>query len=543
MPARVRFRTVLPLLLVLCTCRRPASPEARPAGETRTHVWVDAALPTSGDGSREHPLRSLAEALIRPGPLTVHLGAGTYPGPITLPEGARVEGQGAASVLAVEGAALVVRAGREAALVDVAVRGGDWGLEVDGGRVRLERVGFSGQRTGAVRVTAGRLEVEAGRFEASAPGGTGVLLEGAGRGAAVAPVEEPRAVSATHPPPGAGAGANAPAANTDAGTSTPRPATESSSDSPSEVEARITASTFTGPYRRAVRVRGAQVRAELRDVRFSGPETAVGVDGGHAEVRRATAEGGKGSAFSVVDGTLVLEDARASGYEYGLSATNARMLQVRRFTSERAARAGLGVVRSQGALEDVVVRDSGDYGGLQFVGGDVRVERFRVEGSGEYGLSALHGKLRLFDGIIDRVRSADGAAGDGLHLREVEADVQGMVVRDVAGACILAAQAAHVKLRGAELRRCTLAGLSVDTQGQLQATDVGIQGAGAAMTALGQGELHVDLLTASGLADGLIYAECQGATRVSLERVRSEDARGLPLPCVTGRPEVTDGPP
>lgn len=522
MPARVRFRTVLPLLLLLSSCRRPASPEARPAGETRTHVWVDAALPTSGDGSREHPLRSLAEALIRPGPLTVHLGAGTYPGPITLPEGARVEGQGAASVLAVEeAAALVVRAGREAALVDVAVRGGDWGLEVDGGRVRLERVGFSGQRTGAVRVTAGRLEVEAGRFEASTPGGTGVLLDGAERGAE----------------------ANAPAANTEAGTSTPSPATELSSNRPYAIEARITASTFTGPYRRAVRVRGAQVRAELRDVRFSGADTAVGVDGGHAEVRRATAEGGKGSAFSVVDGTLVLEDARASGYEYGLSATNARMLQVRRFTSERAARAGLGVVRSQGALEDVVVRDSGDYGGLQFVGGDVRVERFRVEGSGEYGLSALHGKLRLFDGVIDRVRSADGAAGDGLHLREVEADVQGMVVRDVAGACILAAQAAHVKLRGAELRRCTLAGLSVDTQGQLQATDVGIQGAGAAMTALGQGELHVDLLTASGLADGLIYAECQGATRVSLERVRSEDARGLPLPCVTGRPEVTAGPP
>jgi hypothetical protein len=309
-----------------------------------------------------------------------------------------------------------------------------------------------------------------------------------------------------------------------------------------EAGARITASVFTGPYRRAVRVRGANARAELKDVRFSGPDTAIGVDDGHAEVRHAVAEGGKGSAFSVVEGALVLEDAQVTGHEYGLSATRARKLEVRRFTSVRATRAGLGVVGTRGVLEDVVVRDSGDYGGLQLVGGDLRVHRFRVEGAGEYGLSALHGKLSLRDGTILGVCSSDGSAGDGLQLREVEADVEGVVVRDVAGSCVLAAQAAHVKLRDVQLRGCKYAGLSVDTQARMDATGVEVHGAGAAMSATGNGELRVDVLTASGLEDGLVWAECQGTTRMSLERVRSEDARGLPLPCVTGRPGTSAAP-
>ncbi|MFP2925708.1 hypothetical protein ACLESO_10905, partial [Pyxidicoccus sp. 3LG] len=38
---------------------------------------------------------------------------------------------------------------------------------------------FSGQRTGAVRLTSGRLEVEGASFEASVSETTGVLVEGA----------------------------------------------------------------------------------------------------------------------------------------------------------------------------------------------------------------------------------------------------------------------------------------------------------------------------------------------------------------------------
>ncbi len=454
------------------------------AGPTRTHVWVDAAAWRPGDGSRARPLRSLAEALARPGPLTVHLAAGTYTGPFSLPDGARVEGLGATSVLHAEGAdAPVLRAGRDSALADLAVQGGGWGLEVTrGGGVRLERVGFSGQRTGAVRVEAGRLEVEAGRFEASVSETTGVLLEGA------------------------------------------------------SAAARLAHSDFTGPFRRAVRVRGDGARVDVEDARFSGPVSAVGVDGGHAEVRRASAEGGRGSAFSVVEGVLVLADVRVTGHEYGVSAMQARRLDVRRFTSERAERAGLGLVRSTGVLEDVVVRHSGEFGGIQQVGGDLEVRRFRVEDAREYGLLALQGKLRAKDGTITRVRSGDGIAGDGLHLREVEADVEGVAVEDVEGACVLAAQAARVALRDAKLTGCEHAGVMVDTLARLEATGVEIRAAGTALAVLGEGELRVDVLTASGLKEGLVWAECQGNTRVRLERVRSEDVRGLTAPCVEGGP-------
>jgi len=509
-PARVRFLTFLPMILALCTCQRAAPREALPPGGTRTHVWVVAGRPVPGDGTRERPLHSLAEALARPGPLTVHLGGGTYLGPFTLPEGVRVEGLGSDSVLSVEGAdAPVLRAGRDAELVKLSVRGGGWGLEVTGGgRVRLEQVGFTGQRTGAVRVEAGRLEVEAGRFEATLAESTGILLEGG-------PLELESVEEA----------AERTRAKGDA-----RP--EVSKSGPDGVEARITQSTFVGPYRRAVRGRGTRVRVELEDVHFSGPVSAVGVDSGHAEVRRAVAQGGTGSAFSVVNGALVLEDVRVTGHEYGLSAMNARRLEVRGFTSEGARRAGLGMVRSKGLLEDLVVKDSGGFGGLQLVESDMEVRRFRVEGSAEYGLSALKGALRLRGGSITGVTSGDGIAGDGLDLRQVTADVEGVVVRDVAGACVLAAQDARVTLREVELRGCQRVGVMADTFARLEAPSLNIHESGFALAAMGEGELRVDVLGASELAEGLIWTECKGATRVRLNRVTSEDVRGLSAPCV-----------
>ncbi|NMO23629.1 hypothetical protein HG543_53590, partial [Pyxidicoccus fallax] len=268
---------------------------------------------------------------------------------------------------------------------------------------------------------------------------------------------------------------------------------------------------------------------ELEDARFSGPVSALGVDGGHAEVRRATAEGGRGSAFSVVEGVLVLTDVRVTGHEYGLSATQARRLGVHGFTSERAERAGLGVVNSRGVLEDVVVRDSGTFGGIQLLGGELELRRFQVEGAAEYGLVARQGKLRVRDGTITRVRAGDG---DGLHLRDLDADVAGVRVDDVAGVCVLAAQSARVVLRDAKLSGCGHVALMVDRQGRLEATGVEVTGGGTALAAMGEGELRADTLTASGMAEGLVWAECGGNTRVTLARVRSEDARGVSSPCV-----------
>ncbi|MCP3138874.1 hypothetical protein [Pyxidicoccus xibeiensis] len=532
---------------------------------TRTHVWVDAAWWRPGDGSRERPLRSLAEALTRPGPLTVHLAMGTYTGPFSLPEGVRLEGQGPTSVLDVEGAEpLVLRAGQGAELADLLVQGGSWGLEVTGGgRVRLERVGFRGQRTGAVRVVAGRLEAEGARFDAAVSETTGVLLEGAFEEAEAgqagpgrvpqevgAPLQRaPQDVGSPFPPDEAAPATNgagrvgqesAPreAATRTSAQGAPGLSTQAAGAAPSQPvvpsegpTARITGSSFTGPFRRAVRVRGVNARVELEDVRFSGPVSAVGVDGGHAEVRRAVAEGGRGSAFSVVEGSMLLEHVQVTGHEYGVSSMRARRIDVRDFTSVRAERAGLGLAQSRGVLEGVVVRDSGAFGGIQLVGGDMEVRRFTVEGAAEYGLTALQGKLRVRQGTITRVSSAD-VAGDGLHLREMEADVEDVRVRDVAGTCVLAAQDSRVQLKDVELVGCRHAGILVETLARVEARNVDVRGGGTALAALDNGRLRVEGLTARQLVDGLVWAECQGDTQVSLKQVRSEDVRGLSAPCV-----------
>ncbi|WP_255203885.1 hypothetical protein, partial [Myxococcus sp. AM011] len=470
-------------------------------GGIRAEVWVDAAWWRPGDGARERPLRSLAEALARPGPLTVHLAAGEYRGPFTLPADVRLEGEGPATVLLVEGPeGTVLRAagptggspgnpGVDGVLLrNLEVRGGTWGLEVAGSvRVSVEKVGFSGQRQGAVRVNSGRFEAVDARFEASVSETVGVLLE--------APEDAP---------------------------------------SPSPPRSTwLRGTSFTGPFRRAVRLRGAESQALLEDLRFSGPVTAVGMDGGHAEVRRAGAEGGRGAAFSVVEGNLVMRDVRVLGHELAVSAMRAR-LEVHGLLSVGAERAGLGVVASRGVLlEDIVVRGSGSHGALQLTTSDVDVRRLHVEGAAEYGVVAVGGSLRLRDATVVGVRSADGVTGDGLHLRQVRADVEGVVIRQTTGVCVLAAQNARVLLRDAELERCGQAALMVDTLATLDATGVEARDSGeTVLAAMGEGDLRVDALHARGSRQGLLWAECTGVTRVRLGRIRAEDRRGEEAACV-----------
>ncbi|WP_256337239.1 hypothetical protein [Myxococcus xanthus] len=529
------------ILLLASACRSPSHREAQPAASSPapSTLWVDAAGAEPGDGSRERPLRQLGEALARPGALTVRVAPGRYTGPFLIPPGVRVEGQGPGVVLQAEGAArTVIQVGEDAELSDFVVQGGLWGVEsMGGGHVRLARVGFRGQVTGAVRVEAGRLDVEDSRFEAAPAAMVGVLLE-SGRapspesGEQSAPRDaspKPEVLSNTdgsmHSPQDSEAATGAGAQQED-----PRHAG-------AIVEAHIRGSTFTGPYRRAVRLRGADVRATLEDLQFTGAATAVGVDGAYAEVRRSTAEGGQAAAFSVMDGTLILDEVSVTGHEYGVSSMQARRLDVHRFTSVRAIRAGMGLLMSCVRLRDIVVRDSGAYGGLQFSGGDLDVQGVRVDGAAEYGVMALRGKLRLRDVDIRRVRTADGVTGDGLHLRQVEADVEGVVVRDAQGACVLAAQNARVSLRGAKLETCGYVGLLTDTLARMNAVNVDIQGAATALGALGNGELRVESLSASGLETGFVHAECEGATQVHLKEFRSEDTRGLSARCVHASPK------
>ncbi|MCE9669497.1 hypothetical protein LY474_16940 [Myxococcus stipitatus] len=485
------YRTLPPLLiLLLAACKGPGAGAPAPVREagTRVELWVDVAGEPGGDGSRARPLRSLAEALGHPGALTVHLGPGIHEGAHALPAGVRLEGEGEGTLLRLgEGEGTVLRASGDATLVGLEVRGGAWGLEVTGGRVTLERVGFSGQRRGAVWLGAGRLDAVASRFEATVKETVGVLVEAVGT---------------------------------------------------SSGDARLRDVQFVGPFRRAVRVRGLGSSAELEEASFEGVVTALGMDGGRARVRRATAERGSGAAFSTVEGRLTLEDVSVLGFEVAVSASRVEALEARGVRSSGATRAGVAVAASKGVvLEDVVVRGSGSHGAVQLTGSDVDARRLHVEDAAEYGLLAVGGRVRVRDGTFVGVRSRDGIAGEALHLRQATADVEGVVARDTAGACVLAAQGAKVTLRDVELERCGRSGLAVDTRASLRATDVELRGAGgSALSATEDGVLSVDGLSARGTREGLVQADCSGATRARLTRVRAEDVRGAEARCVEREP-------
>jgi hypothetical protein len=478
MPACVRSPLPTCLLLLLCACPRPP-----PAVIATAELWVDGAA-SGGDGTRGRPLRSLEDALGRPGTRLVHLAEGRYPGPLRLAPGMKVVGAGPGTILTASSpdAAVVVAPG-DNALESLAVEGGAWGLEA-GGPLRLEGVRFKDQRQGAVRQGAGALDGANLRFEAAggqAPA-VGLSLE-AGPGATSAPA------------------------------------------------LRLRDSVFLGAFARAVKVRGGGT-VRLEGVDFQGPGVALSQEGGEASVERARVAGGAGTAFSVVEGALTLVDVQVQGYEYAVTANRAR-LSARGFTSEHATRAGLGLTATTGLLEDLVVKDAGSYGALQVTNSDLEVRRFRLEGSREYGVVAVQGRLRLRDGTITDVSTEDGVSGDGLHLRLVTADVDAVTVQGAKGTCILSAQRARVSLRGARLSACGLAALAVDTQAVLEARDVTVRGnPESVLMASEDGELQVEDLTAKEARGELVAADCEGATRVQLRRVDANSTRGLKAPCV-----------
>lgn len=481
------------LLMISCltfpACH--ATPGVIPPGEpaVRAEVWVDGRGREAGDGSRARPFASLSEALARvPGgasSVRVHLAPGRYPGPFVLPAGLELVGAGEGSVLHGEGAGPVVRAPEGVLLRSLALEGGSWGLEA-AGPVRLEAVHFRRQGAGAVRVEAGQLTVVGGTFEAEGTGAVGVLLVGGSR-------------------------------------------------------AEVREAAFTGSFRRGVEARDAEV--ELESVRFRGPLTALYQAAGRVHLRRVMVEGGRQVGLEVglfvQRGTLRLEDVTVTGHEYGLQSMKAT-LEGRGFTSVRAARAGVALIGSQAELEDTVVLGSGGFGGVSLVASEVVLRGLRVEGAQEYGLSATRGRLRLERAVITGLTTRDGDAGDGLHLRGAQAEVEGLVVREAAGVGVLAAQGSQVVLREVSLESCREAGVWAETLAHVTAVGLEVRGSGGpALVALEDGVLRVDALTARDNAAGLVMADCQGATGVTLGRVSGqgvEPEAGAGLACVVASP-------
>jgi hypothetical protein len=258
--------------------------------------------------------------------------------------------------------------------------------------------------------------------------------------------------------------------------------------------------------------------------------------GGGVTVRRTQVEGGKGPGLFARKGTLRLEDVTVTGHEYGLQGLEAT-LEVRGFTSLRAQRAGVALVGGGGTLEGVVVRGNGSFGGLQLLGSDVVVRGVRVEDGDAYGIAATRGRLRVEGGLLTRLTTREGDTGDGLHLRDVEVEVEGLVVRDVAGLGVLGAQGARVVLREVSLEACRQGGVLAETLGEVKVESLEVRALGGPVLAAHEaGVLEVEALTLKGAASQLVWADCQGATRVRLGRVLGTDGGwGALAPCVSSR--------
>jgi hypothetical protein len=252
-----------------------------------------------------------------------------------------------------------------------------------------------------------------------------------------------------------------------------------------------------------------------------------------------TVEEGREAGLFAQRGLLRLEDVDVTGHEYGLQ-TVETTLEARGFTSVRAARAGVVLIGSRGGMEETVVLGSGNSGAMLLVGSDLVLRGVRVDGADEYGVSVTRGRLRLQQAVITRLTSRGGDSGDGLHLRDAEVEVEGLVVRNVVGVGVLGAQGSRVRLRDVSLESCQEAGVHAETLGRVTADGLQVRGSGGpALIAMDNGVLRVDALTVRDNAAGLVWADCQGDTEVTLGRVMEPDpARGPPGPearCV-GRP-------
>ncbi|WP_052518018.1 hypothetical protein [Archangium violaceum] len=471
------------LLMICCltfpACRATAGMIAPVSPAGPTEVWVDGVWREAGDGSRARPFTSLHEVLARGlgggTPVRVHLAPGRYAGPFVLPAGVELMGAGEGSVLHGAGTEPVIRALEGVRSKDLVIEGGTWGLEA-AGAVRLEAVRFRGQGQGGVRMESGQLTVEGGGLEAEGTGAVGVLL---------------------------GAGARA----------------------------EVREATFTGSFRRGMEARNAE--AELESVRFRGPQTALYQEAGRVRLRHVSVEGGREVGLFVQRGTLRLEDVTVTGHEYGLQSMKAT-LEGRGFTSVRALRAGVALVGSQVELEDTVVLGSGPFGGVSLVASETVLRGLRVDGAEEYGVMATRGRLRLERAVLTRLTTRDGESGDGLHLRDTQVEVEGLVVRQASGVGVLAAQGAQVVLREASLESCQEAGVWAETLGQVTAVGLEVRGSrGPALVAMVDGVLRVDALTARDNAAGLVMADCEGSTGVTLGRVTGQGRETGPrLACV-----------
>lgn len=477
---RLLLTTALSALIAACATTAPRRPLPAPSppsapgavGGEGSRLLVDPAAPErpDADGSKARPFRRIGDALAQAkrGEI-VQLGIGLYPGAVTVPPEVRLEGA-RASVLYVEVGEVAIRMGRGSALKGLSVQGGEVGVLVEHGDVSLDGVFFSGQRKVAVQLNEG---VHARLSEVDIEGTVSETV-----GVTLAP----------------------------------------------HAAADLTGCRLHGALRTGIYI---QPRAGISifNSRFEGPATAIKMDRGAVRARHLSIWGGRGAALWLSGGQAALDDVTIHGHEYGILANAGLKLDVRGFVSVRAERTAMGLFEVTAKLFDVTSLDAGNYGGLQFIGSDITLNRFLVARAKEYGISVIRGRAQLHDGTILDVEDTTGYDGDGLIAREAKVEARLLTVFRGGGSAVVATQFGSVALTEAYIDRAKSGGLLAENSGQLDAVSVIIHRSGTgALIVPEQALIRADVLSTHSNADGLLWAECARGAEVLLGRVHGAEA-------------------
>jgi len=457
--------------------RAVAPVAALDAGE-RAEVYLDVSSPPGGDGSRERPFRSFAEA---PAHGRLHLASGVYPGGVAL-EDVEVIG-GSAVVLAASPPAACVRARGPVRIEGVQIQGGAQGVVVENGRATLEGVRLSGQRGPAIEVTeGGALTLLRSALHASVSGFPGLRVQPGGR----AELREVR---------------------------------------------------FQGPFRRAIEATRPGTLGLAR-VDLEGAVTGLWLSGGSASVEGFEARGGRGPGLYVAGGALQLRDVRVRGHEYGLLTGEGARVDGKGLSSVGAELSGVALVGTKGVLEDVHVESPGRLAAVQLVSSEVRIRGLEVRG-GLLGLLARSAQLTLEGGTIAAVRSEQSNEGDAIQIRGGRASLAGVRIQDCGGIGVLAAEAAEVTLSRSTIAGSGVAGLSAETLARLLATGVSIERTtGPAVLVIDRGTVQLRAVTARNNRDGVAWAECDQGGTVEVDGLTADMALP-PTPCIRTLSPVT----
>jgi hypothetical protein len=440
-------------------------------------LWVDAFASGPEEGTAARPYRSLELALsklsARGG--RVFLAKGLYRGPFRTAANVEIQGSSPA-VLFVDGNETVLSSSGSLLLTNVSIQGGAIGLETSG-PARLDGVQLSGQRRVGLRVASGELNVIRGRLSASIADIVGIELA-----------------------PGA--------------------------------RAVVDESSFDGPFGRAIELR-SKSSLQVRDVEWRGSKVGIHQSGGKSFIRQARFVSGTGPAVTVGMGELHSEGMVVFGHEYGLLANEGATVALHDFTSVRAERAAIALVRARAELDDIHTVNSGSFGAIQLVSSEAVIRHFWLHHAVDYAIQARDSRLDISNGVITEVRDVSGDEGDGIHLRNSKGSVQSVVIRSAQGAGILAAERSSVALRDLEILRCRAAGVVSDTLAQVSARSLVVRSSeGAAIVALGRSRVTVEGLASEKNEQGPVWAECQNGASVELWRVRSDQGFELMSPCV-----------